>query len=134
MSTGTKLDAFALRMAKKAASKMPDGLFIQTGTESTDARGFTSTTYADSGAAIPCRVDGQVGREIVVDGRTQSIRLYRVRMIAVRDDGSTITVEAKQRARIVARGALAERILDIQEVGEREGVSLDIFGLIVKDS
>jgi hypothetical protein len=55
-------------------------------------------------------------------------------MMAVRDDGSAITVEAKQRARIVARGALAERILDIQEVGEREGVSLDIFGSIVKDS
>jgi hypothetical protein len=134
MSRGTKYNAFALRMAKKAAGSMPDSLFIQTGTEATDARGFSSTGFADSGAAIPCRVEGQVGREVVVDGRVQSIRLYRIRIIAVRDDGSAITVEAKQRARIVARGALAERILDIQEVGEREGVSLDIFGSIVKDS
>jgi len=134
MSTGNKFDAFALRMAKKSVGSMPDSLFIQTGTETTDARGFTTTTYADSGEAIPCRVDGQVGREVVVDGRPQSIRLYRVRMTAVRDDGSAITVEAKHRARIVARGALPQRILDIQEVGEREGVSLDIFGLMVKDS
>jgi hypothetical protein len=72
MSTGTKYNAFALRMAKKAAGSMPDSLFIQTGTESTDARGFSSTSFSDAGAAVPCRVEGQVGREVVVDGRVQS--------------------------------------------------------------
>lgn len=135
MTYGPKFNSFALRMAKKSAGTMPDTCIHQpAGSETTDTLGFSSTTPADSGAAIPCRVEGQVGREIVVDGRPQSIRLYRMRLIAVRGDGSAITLAAKDRLKIAARGALAERILDIQEIGEREGVTIDVFGLMVKDS
>jgi hypothetical protein len=132
---GDKANAFALRIAKKAQGRgMPDVCVLQQASEpAIDALGFGSSTYPDTGAQMPCRIDGrEVTREFVIEGKVVSLRVYRLVVVAVRPDGSAVTIREKDKLRVLARGPIAERIIDIQHVGEREGVMLEVFGLIVQ--
>ena len=132
----TKVDRFALRLAKKVATTMFDRCFLQPGPgETSNAEGFATAAYADSGAAIPCRMDGQAskhGYEANVDGNQPSAgRLYRLVMVAMRADGAVIEVTAKDRVRVVGRGARPEQILDVQQAIPREGVMIEVVGMVV---
>lgn len=134
---GDKANAFALRVAKKAQGRgMPDVCVLQqAGAPAIDELGFGSSAYPDTGAQMPCRIDGrEVTREFVIEGKVVSLRVYRLVVVAVRPDGSAVTIREKDQLKVVARGPIAERIIDIQHVGEREGVMLEVFGLIVQGS
>lgn len=118
-----------------AAAMYEDRCTIQVADpEVTDSLGFSAISYVDSAVSLPCRVTGQVGREVVIDGRVQSVRMYKVRVIAVRSDGTAITIAARNRLNIEPRGASTQRTLDIQEVDERHGSALDVYGVIVNDT
>lgn len=134
---GDKANAFALRIAKKAQGRgMPDVCVLQQASEPViDSLGFGSSSYPDTGTEMSCRMDGrEVTREFVIEGKVVSLRVYRLVVVAVRPDGSPVILREKDQLKVLARGPLADRIVDIQHVGEREGVMLEVFGLIVQGS
>jgi hypothetical protein len=138
---GDKIDGFALRLAKKAASSrgLPDRCIIEVASgETSDKRGAPVRNYVAQAGQIPCRMDGQIrggSEQVVIEGAPSAVRLQRVAMVAIRIDDAgapqNVVVKERDRVRVLARGARSEQLLDVQEVGEREGVMIQVLGDII---
>lgn len=131
---GTKIDRFAERLARKATRRMPDRCVVEVADAATsDKRGFAKTVYVPMpGEPLFCRMDGGLGREVIVDGRPTGVRQQKVSLVAIQD-GKAIVIKEKDRLRVLARGARSEQLIDIEQVAEREGVMLQVFGSVITD-
>src|SRR5262245_15927847 len=114
-----KIEGFALRLAKKAAARMPHRcVVLVAGPDESDKRGHPKTSYTPlPGDPLPCRMDGGLGRavETVRDNQVTSVQQQRISLVAVRagvDGPEVISIKAKDRLKVLPHGAVAEQVLD----------------------
>lgn len=125
------------RKLGRRSTSMPDRCLIISTSRARDARGGTSITPTDvpdykPADLIPCRVEGRAGQEREIGGITQAVTIYTVRLMALMPDGKTPVGAIKQKDRIyvIKRGSLPARMLEVESSAMREGVSIDVVGLL----
>jgi len=136
MNIGAKIDALKARVIAKASARMPDRCYQQpvNTSQTSDALGFPNEAQADSGDQIYCRMDGvAVKRQVELEnGQLSSVMANRMVLLTKRPISNTdVVVQAGDRLRVLARGTRPERLMRIVGVGEREGVTIEVYGVVV---
>jgi len=131
-----KAAKLALKVSRRSPASMPDKCLIISTGRVRDVRGGSSVTptgipeYTPADL-VPCRVEGRAGQEREVGGLVQSTTIYTVRLMALKPDGKTpVRVAQKDRIYVLPRDPLPGRMLEVETMAYREGVSIDVVALL----
>jgi len=136
---GVKANRFAIRVARRAAGRMPDLCVVISTSSERDDRGGVRVLPTelpvlpdlDPAELIPCRVEGRAGQEREVGGIVLSVTIYTMRLMALKPDGKTaVVVQQKDRVYVLPRGTVPGRLLEVETMAYREGVTIDVVGLL----
>jgi hypothetical protein len=133
MGYEAQFNRLAGRVDKLAGNRLPDKCVIQTPSESTNAGGGTSYSYADDNAndPLPCGYLPEKAREMVINGQARSVTPYTLSLPAIHG-GAAVEVKPEYRLRVLPRAPLPERIFQVIGDGSLMGVMLEVPALLVE--